>query len=726
MTLNLAPILYALLFFLLYEFLGCGLALLALPRPWRKWLLLVAPLAGYVFMALCSWYFYLAGFPGSDSYYGWIMLAAGLLLLAALAGRGGREALREACNGEVLRILTTAFVVLLLVALPLLVQPHLTSMTLTNNDLPLYALANKIMQIEARGQHHAPYFHFDIHNEFGAYIALPFFCSLTGLEPGQAQMIGILGFLLFTLLLSGFLAVELLGLPSAWLPALLALTGLHSITLYVVYQGFVRQIMAAPLLLLLITVQAALMRCENRRAMLRYLPLLASGLLGLILTYNHVLVLLYALTGFAALVWTLIRRSWSGLLDWAGCNLAALALVLALSPQWLPMLIKNTFYISSVRGGWFMPWLSPDKSLGLYPLLAKSNLAVAIAAALALAALLVLGLARLFRQDRQRFVWSLAVSLLLIPGALTLALLNAVSRPDEGFGGYNQFKLVSLFLPLLIGVVLLFCTAFPARKIRRLTAVFALFGFAVSSGVTLLSFLRSASAVSAATQELAGVPAAGRVSSVNIPAEGASPLAYWNIMWEAYYLYPLPVFFEQDTYYAKTPLNGAWWLERQSPSGDSILTVNPVPGVAGCIRVNPAYCLRRRENVLRLSFGDGWSTPEPGHRWTKEISAWLLIEAGSDGVQAELALDYHALDPRNRLQIYLNDSLCGQGGQDGTRLSLCLKRGLNRLELRALLPPREAGAGDRRRLGYAFRSVVLSGHAKNRNLSAIDNERALR
>jgi len=329
--------------------------------------------------------------------------------------------------------------------------------------------------------------------------------------------------------------------------------------------------------------------------------------------------------------------------------------------------------------------------------------------------LIVLSLVKSYWRSQERFAWSLGILLLLIPGALTLSLINAWIHPDEGVGGYNQFKLVSLFLPLLLMVMLNLWFRSLGATLKVITGSLFILGFLYSSTVSLMSIMHSGTVIPVTARALTSVPRLKLVSSINIPSEPPHPMAFWNIMWEAYYLYPLPVFFEQETYYAKSPLNGEWWLERHNDNmRNSILSVAHSTGNnRELIRVNKGYSLIHRNRTLRLRFGEGWSGIEAGHRWTNAQSAYVEAEAMVEGVDVELSLAYLPLLKDNRLQIYLNDQFYSDGGWDSFTGRLVLKKGKNRLELRAMCPPHVPGGGEQRCLGYDFTRIGLTINREN-------------
>jgi hypothetical protein len=181
-------------------------------------------------------------------------------------------------------------------------------------------------------------------------------------------------------------------------------------------------------------------------------------------------------------------------------------------------------------------------------------------------------------------------------------------------------------------------------------------------------------------------------------------------MWEAYFLFPKKLFFEQNTYYASSPLDGEWSLIRNTgTSTERVLSVLRKTA-SNTISINSTYTLSKGSPSFTVKFGEGWSDDEGSHRWTISDNASIIIDSSSEKVLINLALTAVPLNKENLLSIYLNSFKITDYDNNSSSLikELLLKKGRNIIEFKAKLQGELPGNGDPRKLCYAFKSIQIA------------------
>jgi len=236
--------------------------------------------------------------------------------------------------------------------------------------------------------------------------------------------------------------------------------------------------------------------------------------------------------------------------------------------------------------------------------------------AIFLAAVIGCGFVKLYKNDVEKFLFSLSSFLLIFAGALILSVQNINREVLGGFGGYNQFKLISFFLPVLLlsSLALFRDMTFNLRSvfqppvkssreylsIRKNTLYFLIIAALVisncmSAAVTLYATAKLVNVIPSDTVNLQTIKNNKEIKSINIPAGDPANRVktFWYIMWEAYFLFPHKLFFEQATSYAATPLDGEWWLIRNSGGSAEKVLPDYNKDDPYSISVNSTYTLRK-------------------------------------------------------------------------------------------------------------------------------------
>jgi hypothetical protein len=708
---NFDILLYSVLFYVLFLFLGFGLTVLFCPKRWLKYTIFLSPIIGYCLLTLAGWYFYNLNFKGTDAYYYWILLIGLIFLIVAVIKIWKQRIITKLFSRELIIPVVIAIIAFLAVASPALRQDKMTSFVLGNTDIASYSLASKIIKELPRDGAYQIINYYSVYEAtLGGFLNTAFFSSVAKLDPYQVQMVSLYFFFIVSLLLVYVLGKEIFRYSTFTSNVIISLFGLNSVLYYVIYMGFENQIIAMSLMLLIFLCNVAIIRSDKFTEAICYFPFLFLALWGLSLTYNHMLVIIYALIIAYVLVSYWKNRKVVILSNWAAMNCIAVAIILCLSPQRLQMVISNTFLFSGVTAGWFMSWITLPKLFGITPFLSQDTMVISIIVSFALIVLIVYGFVKLYRRDMENFLFSFTTFLLIIVGALILSFWN-IAKNNGGFGGYNQFKLISFFLPLLLlaSFALFRNMTFNIHSITREKTLYfviiaaLVIGNCLSAGRMLYSVVKNPQLISPDTIDLQNVRNNEEIESINIPADSG---AFWNIMWEAYFLFPKKLFFEQTTYYGATPLNGEWSLVRNTGT-EKVLSVLGKPD-PNTIQINSTYSLSKSAPQLTARYGIGWSSDEVTHRWTTSDDASVIIDSISENMLINLSLIYAPLNQNNRLSIYLNGNKIQDCGNSTCLINnLLLKKGENVIEFKAILPAELPGNGDPRKLCYSFKSIQI-------------------
>lgn len=729
--LNFSFILYSLLFYVLFLFIGLGLTILFSPKEWLKYTVFLSPLIGYCLITLTGWFFYSLNFKGTDDYYYWILLIALLLLIGAIIKIWKQKILKKLFSRELIITVMIAIIIFLAIAFPSLRQEELTSMSLGNNDVDYYSLTSKILKEFPKNDSQQIIDYVSVSEPIiGASLYTAFFCSVMKLDPYQVQMISIYIFFIILLLLTFILAREVFAYTRFAANVIILLCGLNSLAYFVIYQVFECQIIAMSLMLLIILCNTAIVRANKFSDAVRYAPFLFLSLWGISLTYNHMIVVIYGLIIPYVLLFWWTNRKVTKLLNWAAINCIAVLVIVCLSPQSLSLITSNTSILLGNPFGWFMAWITPQKLYGITPLFSPDTLVITIPVTIFLVAVIIPGFVKLYKNDRENFLFSSTMFLLIFIGALILSIQNIDKAISGGFGGYNQFKLISFFLPVLLlssfalfrdmtcnmrGILQSPVKSSPEYVSIRTNTLYLLIISALvisncmSAGIMIYRATKTAFVISPDIINLQVIKNNKEIESINIPFCDPTNAArsIWITMWEAYFLFPHKLFIEQPIFSPAKPLNGQWTLIRKATGSPgnylSIIRKND----QNIMPINSSYSLRKGPPAFSVKFGEGWSDNQGVSSWTTSDVASIIIDSTTEKMRTNLMLKYWPLIPQNNLSIYLN----GVKIMDCDNNNLCVikellfKKGENIIEFRAKLPAELPGNGDPRKLCYCFELI---------------------
>ncbi len=626
---------------------GVGLALLLMPRPWRRFWPVFVPVCGFGLQTAAVWAGVMLDLPGTRSYAGWSELLPGLLLLLGLRRHGWRMG---ALAHDVAR--TSGLWAAVAGVLFLLIQPmtearrELTTLSLGSCDAADYAAGARLMEEFRRsdrsgflGLTEVVELH-SVDNFFDHFVRLNHFAP-SALVAHHAALLQRRPHEVISLLTAVFLAA---GLPLvywlaratlrfrpvvAWTATLIY--GLGPVTWYAVAHVAMGQLIATQAVTLLTIGGVALWRCRaTRQAAVSWFGLLAVAY-GLIFSAYHFIIVIALVPATAfVLIRAWLDRSWSRLGRW---DLAVM----------LPGLAAGAFYGERVLGlierfllfqqhdfGWPIRGLTPEGWLGLVaaPDFTPMDPVWRVALVLLLGGLLLATFVH--RAGRRWFASAFAMTIPVLVGYAYLLARGAWLGTNAS---YDAYKLFSVFYPGVLAVSVVWMHGLSggwrSRLVAGAMAVVVLAGNVASVRTFSQRIADAPLAVDPELADLQRIESLPEVDSINLRLPDM-----WSRLWANAFLLRRAQYFETHTYEGRrnTELKGHWDLV----CGESLLQVRRVRPDAGTARLSPPYQLRRVGEVAEwtVEWGRGWygleHTPEEGGwRWA-EPGAVLVVGAARD------------------------------------------------------------------------------------------------
>lgn len=625
----------------LFFYFGLGLSLLIVPAAWRRYTLLLAPTIGFCLMTMVGWRCYVRDIRGTDIYAPVCLVVATVALAVAVGREWRRGATREPWwSGDFVAPLVVGVFGFLLTSVPLLLSSNdLTSYSFGNSDIADSAAISSYLKHYDRysqtgflGQ--TPILQ-DLANRaiFGGSLATAVPASLLRLETYQLQTMSVHLFFLFSVLVMYVVARELFRYEHTGATILCALYAVSPLMFWTVCQGYQGQVVTMGVALLLMLVHAQAVRADRLRAIWRYLPLAVTLNWGFNLSYPHMVLFAQApVLGYACLT-CLRTRSPGPMVRYFCLSLVVAAVVYRMSPYRAECLVNYLVYMGGVKAGWFIPWLTPDRYLGLLP---YGNLArvlptgLQVAISLPLLGVCVWGLAQTFRDDRDAFCF--ATSLLLVVGSGYFLL--AIQESEGGrLGGYKSYKFISFFLPAMLLASWTLFRRIPnwraaVRSPAWLGLIVVLFGANLGSDSILAAReIPNALIVDQNLAEVGKLSQDERVDSLNLLER-----RYWDVLWLNNFLIDKRLDFLATSYSGReaSPLRGNWDLIPRRTFWDQAAFVHwnlasnlgAWVDVAGGMTLNDRYLLARRHRLENApGESSAWSVQRGG--------GWIAMDQSS-------------------------------------------------------------------------------------------------
>lgn len=561
-------IFYSVFYYLLLFLLGFGVAVTFLPEKLKRYSFHYAPFIGYSYVAIIGWFLYRFNAPGTDSYYCAVIFSAALFLIAALCMQTRLFGLNQQVFAwkSYLFAMSISLVVFILLSIPMLKIPYLTSFTVLNCDHAMYSFYSYYLKTLSRMDIVAiPWFTFGDFLDIGVFapvVNTAFFASVFKLDPFQLQDISLYLFFVLTLPVLYLVAREIFHYTRFFSILLSVLYGINSTMFYLVYSGFFSQIIAMGLFMVFFYFHWNVKEERSFRACLPYVPVMVLLHAAFMLSYPHMFAFSYALVGLIMLGITFVERSWDVFKRWVGFVLCVMGIICVLMPE---RLLSVPQYVMFMRDNVVMGpfrFLYPD-SIVSFDMNGKSFFPqyIGILSVVAAVGIMFFGLKRTYQQERQLAVASFVIVVSIGLGALFLAWEQASLLVGPS-GIYKHVKFVTFFFPILFLSVFLWFRGSLFRKKYWFKVLFVsalvVWSFCYTMFFIVKPTLHIRRIVSPEFMDLVRVDREKSIQSINI----VSPVFdQWEIMWAEYFLKHKKRYCLWETYFSPSPaLLGEWSL----------------------------------------------------------------------------------------------------------------------------------------------------------------------
>ncbi len=709
-------------------FWGAGLAVLTMPRPWRRFWPVLAMAAGFTLQSLVVWLGAYANLRGTNSYAGASEAVPVLLLVVALRRRGVKQVISDASRFGVLAALMTGG--LMLLVLPMAIASRgLTTISLGSCDAADYAAGARVFMEFA----HSDRGGFlgltevvriaSVDNFFDFWLRLNHFTpsaliALNGtiLDCAPHELTGVLTALLVAsaLPLVFWIARAVMGYSSAVSLAVAAIYGLSPITWYAVAHVAMGHLLAAQAIAILTWGGIALWRGRLTTARARqFTPVLCIGYALVLGSYNFfLLVCLVPAVAFAG-GRVLAQGEWARLARWLGALLAPLAIAGVIFFERVAGLVERFTLFQTYDFGWRIPVLTPEGWLGLV-----SGPEMHAWSFLGLRWLLAAGVSGMIAWalwHRPRGAW--LVASLTLPVLAGYAFLEVRGARLGTNASYDAYKVFAVFFPeLLAGCCWWVTLRRGSNRLGEWAAVYAMLAFVlagnlVADGMFGWRMAQPPLLVNNELKQLRKIEAMSDVASLNLRVPDM-----WSRLWANAFLLRKPQYFLTHTYEGRlnTPLRGDWDLE------SGIIAVKPPGDARRQVSAHYALVDTRGPHYLRATLGDGWHDEESDRKtgdrwqWTKgdatirienphdrALTVVCTLDGWSMGVEREVvAVVDHGDIPSTPSRI----------GTQRARVPLAavtVPPGTSTLTLRSAQPALAAGPGDARVVGVCVFGLEL-------------------
>lgn len=722
---------------LLVLFWGAGLAVFAMPRPWRRfWPVLAFP-AGLTLQSLIVWIGAYAGLPGTNRYAMFSLLVPALLLMAAARRRGLGQLWSDASRFGVLAAVMVGG--LALIVLPMAMAARgLTTLSLGSCDAADYAAGARTFMEFARSDRTGflglsevvrvmsvdNFYDFWLRlNHFTPSALIALNGSLLDCSPAELTGVFTAVVMISTLPVVFWMARSVVGYTSAVSLGIAVIYGLSPVTWYAVAHVAIGQLLAAQAIGLLTWGGVALWR--GRAVQQRadgFGPVLGMAYSLLLGSYNFMLlVCLVPAVAYAGglAAW---KGQWRRLGWWTLAMFGPLFVSAVIFFERVAGLLERFTLFQTFDFGWKIPALTPEGWLGMVSgpeMQPWQFLGLRWILAAGVVVLLALAFHRAYRR-RQRAAWTvICLSVPVLAGYTFLEVRGALTGSNAS---YDAYKLFAVFFPGLLVAACWWVTL--RRGSERLTewvlvaaasAVVLAFNL-VAAGMFFAAMCRAPFVVSNELKQLRKIEGMADVASLNMRVPDM-----WSRLWANQFLLRKPQYFLTDTYEARwhSPLRGEWDLE------SGIVAVVPSPDARRQFTAHYALVDTRSPNFLRASVGDGWHQdefdPKTGVRWQwTRGEATLRIENPQNGPRTiAVVVDGWSFGGESALALVDHRGMATAPVRIGTERArvplgeVTVPPGNSVLTLRPNRPPvAEDASGSSRKLGICVFQLELAVRAK--------------
>lgn len=709
-------------------FWGAGLAVLALPRPWKRFWPVVAAPAGMALQSLVVWAGSYADFSGTNSYAWWSQIIPVSLAVAAFFYRHAFKLWRDIKGLAGLWSVMAATLCVLVIPLAR-ASRGLTTMSLGSCDAADYAAGARVFMEFAHSDRSGfmgltevvkvmsvdNFFDFWLRlNHFTPSALIALNGTIFNCQPYELTSLMTVVLLVASLPVVFWLARAVMSYSGGMSLWIAAIYGLSPVTWYAVFHVAMGQLLAAQAIALITWAGVALWRSDlSSRRGLAMAGVLAVGYTLLLGAYNFILIVCFvpAVTWVGGLA--LWRGEWARFARWAAWMGMPLVLCGIVFATRVAGLAERFRLFQTYDFGWRIPALLPEGWLGLVATTDLNGFSGAMRIVLIVAVLLGLGLALAFgiKQRRREVYIALCLSVPVLIGYSYLHLRGARLGTNAS---YDAYKLFSVFYP---GILVAMCYWVTLASSRH-TALRAV-GCAALAGLTAFS-LRTAYRFADRMENpplMVGRELLQIRSIDDLPEVGSLNLRIpdmWSRLWVNAFLLHKPQYFYWHTYEGRkdTPLRGEWDL-------NGGLTQVQLPGAA-TRRINGQFSLAdtRAPHFMRarIAANEGWyelerqSRATQRWRWTGATARIHLENPQDHALRVTCRFtNIRSLVDRD-FQVWVGDRHLRTVQIHNELNTLRVQRfvvppGSTTLEIRTSTPLTAPGGGDDRLLGFRIFGV---------------------
>ncbi len=694
---------------------------------------------GLAYLSYCSWFLFEYSSMGTNHYAKYLLIPPlFFLVLAAILKKDRILSIVFPFKKENMILLLICGILFVSVAYPYYsnIEGISNTISLGNNDIVDYAATSKYLMtssfthqaIQSPIEYSPPSSNGDtpeLQLRFPRYLEKYYFSaflstalpgSIFSLESFQLQNLILYLFFIFIIPLVYLISVEIFGYSKNMALCIALLIGLNFNLLYLVYDGYLGQIIGMGFFFcLFLTMYYPLITCEKFSDFSRFLPLSVLLFYGLCMSYEPLIPFIFIFLVIFLFTYSVKNPSQARIFYSVSYILLTIFFTFLLSPFNFIERMQEVFVLSNTSGGLDLPLLYPDGIFGMnvYSFLSQSTPAIITGALFAVVAILVIfSFSRMYKENYALFCVAFSSVAFFIVVYSYYSFQEAISPSFSG-DGYKAYKIMTYLIPIILISTLYYfkdlhfsdiTRDFTAKKIFFCGVLFLLIVGNLSSAFVMISVSTNHSKkISEDIIDLERLHSFNNISSINIEED-----AHWTQMWIYYFLMgDKPLYLKHSTYYTATPLEGEWTLKTNM----DIIQVN--------VRNDPLIindcCYLEKNVIFNATYNEGWYDLEVNDtlqwRWTGATSeSSSLILYVTEAQLVDLDLTYWTLNPENELIVMVDTTplqVCHERNQ--CRIpAVTLTQGSHILTLKAKLPPQQAGKGDTRYRGYAFSNITFS------------------
>jgi hypothetical protein len=721
--------LYAILISLFYIYSGIGLSFLLCPKDFEKYCLYFSPFVGLAYLSYFSWFFFEYSAWGT-SQYTWILIPPLFFLLLAYIIKKDRFAtILYPVKKENLALIVLCIIIFFAISFPYYsrIDGISNTITLGNNDVVSYATISKYLTHSSNSYSSikfdpnvTPGFLMLLENTyFPAFLSTALPSSFFGLDPYQIQNLVIYLFFIFILPIVFLIGIEIFGYNQKIALGVTFLVGASFHLLYIIYQGFLGQIIGIGFFLCLFLVTYyAILKFNKIQEFFPYLLLNIVFCFGLLTSYSILLPLFFIPSILFIISYFIQIRSKMFLFLSTIYLSLTLFFTFLISPFSFINRMNSLILFNNAIAGWDMPILSPDWIFGLV----GTNISMhsipilsTLVISLPIVVLVLLSLYHLYKKELQLFYISgsyLGFTIIFYSYLITQDFFSPTFTGES----YKAYKLVTYFIPLILLIGLYFFKDLDLnitkmnlkKKIVIVSFLTLLIIGNLGSMASMISFSTNQSTmINENIIDIHKLNTDENITSINVIEK-----SYWDQMWIYYFLFEnKTVFLKYRTYYADSPQNGEWTLLKES--GEDIFYLQNFQELNNTIILNKEYYLEKKPS-LEFSFNNGWYDLESNNdkkwRWTGQSNITPSLELNLMADQSiNMFLHYSSLNEANALTVLLDNETIKECNDNNYCFieNLNLTKGKHILVFSTKLPPELSGNGDPRYFSYSFSNVTI-------------------